>query len=67
MNIGSGFFITKIPMILDKTKPADADKKVLIKMSGILRSIDPFAPPLNPNQPNHKIIAPNAARGVLLP
>ena len=54
-------------MMLDKTKPADADKNVLINISGILRSIDPFAPPLKPNQPNHKIIAPNAASGVLLP
>ena len=53
--------------MLDKIKPADAAKNVLIKINGILRSIAPFAPPLNPNQPNHKMIAPSAASGVLLP
>ena len=54
-------------MTLDKIKPAEAARNVLINISGILRSIAPLAPPLNPNQPNHKIKAPSAARGVLLP
>ena len=67
INKGSGFFIMKIPMTLEKIKPNEADKNVLIKISGIFRSIAPLAPPLNPNQPNHKINAPSAAIGVLLP
>jgi hypothetical protein len=54
-------------MILEKISPKDADKKVLIKINGIFKSIAPFAPPLKPNQPNHKIKAPSAAIGVLLP
>ena len=54
-------------MILEKISPKDADKKVLIKINGIFKSIAPLAPPLNPNQPNHKIKAPSAAIGVLLP
>ncbi len=67
INKGSGFFKTRIPMMLEKISPKDADKKVLIKINGIFKSIAPFAPPLNPNQPNHKIKAPSAAMGVLLP
>ena len=42
-------------------------KKVLININGIFKSIAPLAPPLKPNQPNHKIKAPKAAIGVLLP
>ena len=45
----------------------EADKNVLININGTFRSIAPLAPPLKPNQPNHKINAPNAAIGVLLP
>ena len=67
MNNGSGFFRTSTPMMLEKISPKDADKKVLIKINGTLISIAPLAPPLNPNQPNHKIKAPRAAIGVLLP
>ena len=58
INKGSGFFKTSIPIILEKISPKEADKKVLIKINGILISIAPLAPPLNPNQPNHKIKAP---------
>ena len=47
--------------------PADAAINVLININGILISIAKLAPPLKPNQPNHKIKAPNAAIGVLLP
>ena len=54
-------------MILERTNPADAAKKVFIRINGILKSIAPFAPPLNPNQPNQRIRAPSAANGVLLP
>ena len=53
--------------MLEKISPKEADKKVLIKINGIFRSIAPLAPPLNPNHPNHKIKAPSAAIGVLLP
>ena len=67
INKGSGFFKTRMPMILEKISPKEADKKVLIKINGIFKSIAPFAPPLKPNQPNHKIKAPSAAIGVLLP
>ena len=34
---------------------------------GIFKSMAPLAPPLKPNQPNHKINAPSAAIGVLPP
>ena len=67
INIGSGFFITIIPMILEEISPADAAINVLININGVLISIAKLAPPLKPNQPNHKINAPNAAIGVLLP
>ena len=67
INSGSGFFRIMMPITLEKISPKDADKKVLIKINGIFKSIAPLAPPLNPNQPNHKIKAPNAAIGVLLP
>ena len=53
--------------MLEQINPNEADKNVLIKIKGIFKSIAPFAPPLKPNQPNHKIKAPNAAIGVLLP
>ena len=67
INSGSGFFRIMMPIALEKISPKDADKKVLIKINGIFKSIAPLAPPLNPNQPNHKIKAPKAAIGVLLP
>ena len=67
INKGSGFFKTITPIMLEKISPKDADKKVLIKINGTLISIAPLAPPLKPNQPNHKIKAPKAAMGVLLP
>ena len=67
INNGSGFFKIRMPIILDKMSPKDADKKVLIKINGIFKSIAPLAPPLNPNQPNQRIRAPSAAIGVLLP
>ena len=54
-------------MILERTNPAEAAKNVFIKIKGILKSIAPLAPPLKPNHPNHKINAPSAAKGVLLP
>ena len=67
MNSGSGFFIIITPIMLEKIKPNEADKNVLININGTFKSIAPLAPPLKPNQPNHKISAPNAAIGVLLP
>ena len=62
-----GFFKTIIPIMLDEISPADAAMNVFIKIRGILKSIAKLAPPLKPNQPNHKINAPSAAIGVLLP
>ena len=67
INIGSGFLKTIIPIMLDEISPADAAMNVFIKISGILKSIAKLAPPLKPNQPNHKINVPKTANGKLEP
>ena len=54
-------------MLKPVNKPNAAAKKVLIKINGTVSSIAPLLPPLNPNQPNHKIKVPKTARGKLDP
>ena len=48
-------------------RPAAADRNVFTKIRGTVSSRAPLLPPLKPNQPNHKIKVPRAAKGRLLP
>ena len=47
------------------SRPKEADKKVLIRISGTASSIAPLLPPLNPNHPNQRIEAPKTTKGTL--
>ena len=54
--------------IADEIPPAAAAKQVVTSVSEVNSgSADNTEPPLNPNQPNHRINTPAAARGKLCP
>ena len=54
--------------IADETPPAAAAKQVVTNVSEVsVGSAERTEPPLNPNQPNHKIKTPAEAKGILCP
>ena len=64
---GSGFLNNANEIPSPVNKPKAAERNVLININGTVSSIAPLLPPLNPNQPNHKIKVPKTAKGKLEP
>src|SRR5690606_34551726 len=63
-----GLRLMKLYVIIAPTPPAAADKLVVTNTNEVAAgSADNTEPPLNPNQPSHKIKAPIVASGMLLP